>query len=143
MQLLLPWQLVGQGMGGCPVTSTSLKEILFSGNGCAVAMFWGRVSRAEKEHFTEGVEIYLQNPLDLLQAAVQWGPVKVHPKKRLCHQCSLTLGRYIPCFGHADSLGGISLFAEGTPGTHQLCLALSSSRRKLSLALSSVLLALL
>lgn len=46
------------------MTSTSLKEILFPGNGCAAVIFWGGVSRAEKEYFTEGVEMYLQNPLD-------------------------------------------------------------------------------
>lgn len=82
MQLLLPWQFVGQGMGGCPVTSTSLQEILFSRNGCAVVIFWGDVSRAEKEHFTEGVEMYLQTHLDLPQAAVHSSPVKVDPNKR-------------------------------------------------------------
>lgn len=52
------------------MTSTSLQEILFSRNGCVVVIFWGDVSRAKKEHFTEGVEMYLQTHLDLPQAAV-------------------------------------------------------------------------
>lgn len=47
------------------MTSTSLQEIMFSGNSCTVVIFWEGVSRAEKEYFTEGVEMYFQNPLDL------------------------------------------------------------------------------
>lgn len=130
--------------GRLPVTSTPLQEILFSGSGCAVVTSWGGVSRAEKEYFTEGVEMHLPNPFGLPRAAL--GPCGCSPQKEtLCHPCPCTLGRSIPvCLAMFRLSGWDQPLLQNKHQAHrQSCLVLGSWQGKLSLALSSALLALL
>lgn len=104
-------------MGGCPVTSTPLQEILFSGNGCAVVIFWGGVSRAEKEYFTQGVEP--SKPLEATTSRCTLRPRESWSQKEtLCHHCPFTWGKPMhSVFGHAAPWGRAAP-AEGTAATH-------------------------
>lgn len=95
-------QLVGQGMGGCQLVSTSLQAILFSRTemvGRAVVIFGGCVSRAEKEDFKEGAEAYLPNPLCPTTSSRIPKPCEgSFQQETLYHCCHSMMGKYISLF---------------------------------------------